>query len=107
MLIRDSSKVVSRAVLGSPKVTDSEIETFSALKSVSDEVLRLISRSRKFMKSYSVLRNIANNPRAPMDVALPLVARLLPQDQRGLAQNKNVAETVRKMAEKAFKQKGK
>ena len=59
------------------------------------------------MKSYPILRNIANNPRAPIDVALPLIARLLPLDQRVLAQNKNVAETVRKMAEKAFKQKGK
>ena len=107
MLIRDSSKVVSRAVLGSPKVTEAEIDTFSALKNVSDEVLRLISMSRKFMRSYSVLRNLANNPRTPIDVAMSLIARLLPQDQRAVAQNKNVAEVVRKMATKVVKQKSK
>lgn len=107
MLIRDSSKVISRAVLGSPKLTDAEVETFSALKSVSDEVLRLISMNRKFMKSYSVLRNLANNPRTPIDVGLSLLARLLPQDQRGVMQNKNVSEVVRKSAEKMVKQKPK
>ena len=107
MLIRDSSKVVSRAVLGSPKITEAEIDTFSALKNVSDEVLRLISMSRKFMRSYGVLRNLANNPRTPIDVAMPLIARLLPQDQRVVAQNKNVAEVIRKMAMKIVKQKSK
>jgi len=105
LLIRDSSKVVARAVLGSPKLTDAEVETFSALKSVSDEVLRLISMNRKFMKAYSVLRNLANNPRTPIDVALTLISRLVPQDQRGLAQNKNVSEVVRKMADKMVRQK--
>lgn len=105
MLIRESSKVVSRAVLGSPKITDQEIDTFSAMKSVSDEVLRIISMNRKFMRSYSVVKNLANNPRTPIDVALPLIQRLLPGDQRGLAMNKNVADVVRKMAEKTVKQK--
>ena len=105
MLIRDSSKVVSRAVLGSPKVTDAEIDTFSTLKNVSDEVLRLISMSRKFMRNYGVVRNLANNPRTPIDVGMPLIARLLPQDQRGVAMNKNVPEVVRKTAMKIVKQK--
>ena len=107
LLIRDSSKVVSRAVLGSPKVTEAEVDTFAALKNVSDEVLRLISMSRKFMRSYSVLRNLANNPKTPIDVAMPLIARLLPQDQRAVAQSKSVAEVVRKMAMKMVKQKSK
>ncbi len=105
LLIRDSSKVVSRAVLGSPKLTDSEVETFSALKSVSDEVLRLIAMNRKFMKSYVVLMNLAGNPKTPIDIGLGLVLRLLPQDQRGIAQNKNVSEVVRKMADKLVQQK--
>jgi len=94
-------------VLGSPKVTEQEIETFANLKSVSDEVLRLISMSRKFMKSYSVLRNLAFNPRTPLDIGLQLLNRLLPQDQRALSMDKNVSETIRKMALKNVQQKEK
>jgi hypothetical protein len=105
MLIRDSSKVVSRAVLGSPKLTDSEIENFSNAKNVSDEVLRMISQNRKFMKSYSVMKNLANNPRCPIDVGLPILNRLIITDLRMVAGNKNVSETLRKTADKMAKAK--
>ena len=43
LLIRDSNKLVARAVLGSPKLTDQEIENFASMKNVTEEVLRLIS----------------------------------------------------------------
>jgi len=105
MLIRDASKVVTRAVLGSPKLTDAEIESFSNAKNVSDEVLRMISMSRKYMKSYSVIKNLANNPRTPLDVGLPLLNRLIITDIRAVAMNKNVSETVRKTAIKMAKAK--
>lgn len=105
ILIRDSSKVVTRAVLGSPKITDSEIENISNAKNVSDEVLRMISQTRKFMKTYAVIRNLANNPRTPIDVGLPLLNRLIITDVRAVGNNKNVSETVRKTAMKMAKQK--
>jgi hypothetical protein len=105
MLIRDASKVVTRAVLNSPKLTDSEVESFSNSKNVNDEVLRLISMSRKFMKSYSTMRNLVNNPKTPIDVAMTLLPRLVITDVRGVAGNKNVSEVVRKMAIKLAKQK--
>lgn len=103
MLIRDSSKVVTRAVLGSPKLTDSEVENISNAKNVSDEVLRMISMNRKFMKSYSVMKNLCNNPRTPLDVSLPLLNRLIITDLRAVASNKNVSETLRKLATKKSK----
>ena len=40
ILIRDPNRIVSTAVLGSPRLTDAEIEAFSAMKNVSDEILR-------------------------------------------------------------------
>ncbi len=104
-LIRDGSKVIQRGVLSSPKLTDGEAENFAALKNVSQDVLRLISMNRKFMKNYVVLKNLVNNPRLPIDVGLPLLNRLIVTDLRSLSTNKNVPDTVRKMAEKMFKTK--
>jgi hypothetical protein len=43
ILIRDGSKVVSSAVLESPKVTDQEVETFASMKNVQESVLRGIA----------------------------------------------------------------
>jgi hypothetical protein len=104
ILVRDGSKVVSHAVLESPKVTDQEVEMFSTLKNVQETVLRSIASKRKFMKSYVVQRNLANNPRAPLDVTLPLLKGLMINDLRSMAANKNVNDTLRKMAHKLYKQ---
>jgi hypothetical protein len=105
VLIRDPNKIVSRAVLQSPKLTDQEIESISMMKNVSEEVLRLVATNRKFIRSYSVVRNLANNPRAAVDVILPFVNRLNDRDLKELSRNKNVAEVLRAMAFKLLKQK--
>ena len=105
LLIRDSNKLVARAVLGSPKLTDMEIENFASMKNVTEEVLRLIAMNRKFMKAYAVARQLINNPRTPIDVGLPLLHRLNDRDLKGVMLNKNVAETLRSMALKIVKQK--
>jgi hypothetical protein len=105
LLIRDSNKIVARAVLQSPKLTDAEIEAYASMRSVTEEVLRLIAMNRGFMKHYAVVRALANNPRAPIDVTLPLLNRLNDRDMKGLMNNKNVAEVLRGMATKIVKQK--
>jgi hypothetical protein len=104
ILVRDGSKVVSTAVLESPKLTDQEVETFATMKNVQEAVIRGIAGKRKFMRNYMVQKNLANNPRTPLDVALPLIKGLMLNDLRGMAKNKNVNDTVRKMAHKLYKQ---
>lgn len=105
VLIRDSNKIVARGVLQSPKITDAEIESFASMKNVTEEVLRLISMNRAFMKSYSVVRALINNPRSPIDICLPLLNRLNERDMKMLMTNKNVAEVLRGMATKIIKAK--
>ena len=105
LLIRDGTKLVALAVLESPKVTDGEVERFATQKNVLEAVLRAIPMKRKFMKQYPVVRNLAANPRTPIDVTLGLMKHLLIQDLKNLSGNKDVSETVRKLALKMFKQK--
>lgn len=105
ILIRDGTKIVALAVLESPKVTDGEIEKFASQKNVLEAVLRAIPMKRRFMKMYPVVRNLAFNPRTPIDVSLGLMKNLLVQDLRHLSGNKEVSDTVRKLALKMFRQK--
>lgn len=98
ILIRDGSKLVSSAVLASPKLSEQEVEAFANMKNVRENVLRDISRSRKFMKNYVVLRNLCSNPRTPLDLSLGLMKNLMGPDLKLLTLNKNVPETLRKMA---------
>lgn len=103
ILIRDGAKIVSSAVLASPKVSEAEVETFASMKNVQENVLREIARNRKFIKSYPVLKNLTNNPRTPLDLSLTLVKNILGPDLKALSQNKNIPDTLRKTALKLFK----
>lgn len=105
VLIRDRSKLVALSVLESPKVNDAEMESFAAMKNVQESVLRAISQKRNYMKNYGVVRTLANNPKTPIDVTLPLLQHLMLKDQRALAVNKNVNETVRKVALRLWRMK--
>jgi hypothetical protein len=105
ILIRDGTKVVALAVLEAPKLADGEVEKFASQKNVLEAVLRQIPLKRRFMKNYVVVRNLVSNPRTPLDLSLNLMKHLLAVDLKNLSANKEVSETIRKLALKMFKQK--
>ena len=104
VLIRDTNKVVQRAVLQSPRLSDQEVETFASMANLTDEILRLIGKNRNFRKNYAVVRNLLNNGKAPIDVTLNLLPMLNPLDLKKLTMNKNVPETLRTTARKLQQQ---
>jgi hypothetical protein len=105
ILVRDGTKLVALAVLQSPKISDGEVEKFAAQKNVLEATLRGITMHRRFMKNYVIIRNLTCNPRTPIDLSLGLVKNLMLQDLKNLSGNKEVSDTVRKSALRAFKQK--
>ena len=102
-LIRDANKVVQRAVLQSPRLTDQEVEAFASMANLTDEILRLIAGNRAFRKNYVVVRNLMNNPKTPLDVTLHMLPLLNPLDLKKLGMNKNVPETLRTTASKLMR----
>ena len=104
ILIRDGTKVVALAVLDAPKISDGEVEKFALQKNVLEAVLRQIPLKRRFMKNYIVVRNLVSNPRTPLDLGLGLMKHLQIQDLKNISNNKEVSETIRKMAMKMYKQ---
>jgi hypothetical protein len=105
LLIRDTARLVQNAVLSSPKLTDAEAESFAASKNLQENVFREIARQRRFLKLYPVVRNLANNPRCPLDISLTLVKTLHVYDLKSLRHNKNVPDTIRKVAAKLYTEK--
>jgi hypothetical protein len=102
-LIRDTNKVVQRAVLQSPRLTDQEVEAFAAMTSLTDEILRLIANNRAFRKKYAVVRNLLNNGKTPLDVSLHMLPMLNAVDLKRLSTNKNIPETLRSTAAKLIR----
>lgn len=102
-LIRDTNKVVQRAVLQSPRLSDQEVEAFASMTALTDEILRLIAGNRVFRKNYTVIRNLMNNPKTPLDVSLHMLPMLNAMDLKRLSMNKNIPETLRSSASKLIR----
>ena len=99
-LVRDTNRLVSTAVLKSPKTNEADAEVIANMKSVSEDVLRAIAQKREWMKKYSLMSAIVKNPRSPIDVTLALVTRLSQRDQTTLSTDRNVPEAVRVTAKR-------
>jgi hypothetical protein len=97
-LVRDPCKVVQRAVLQSPRVTEREIEGFASMANLSEDVLRGIAMMRKYAKNYTITRNLITNPKTPVDVSLHLLPQIQAKDLKTLTTNKNIPETLRSSA---------
>lgn len=98
ILIRDSNKVVCSAVVKNPRVTEQEVENIAAMRTVADEVLRLIALNRAWARSYLIIHNLARNPRTPIPTVMNVLPRIRTKDLTTLAQNRNVSEAVRRQA---------
>lgn len=100
MLIRDPNKMVASAVLSSPKLTMAEVESFTKMANVSDDVLRAIAQNRGWVKNYGVAHGLVKNPKTPVAMSLTLMQRLVDRDVRSLAVDRNVPEPLRIAARK-------
>jgi len=100
ILVKDGSKTVYMAVLTNPKITTQEIETFAASRNVSEDILREIAGNRDWIKNYTVMLSLVNNPKTPVSMALSFLPRLHTRDLRFLGKSKGVPEVIRVTARK-------
>lgn len=98
ILIRDSNRIVAQAVINNPRITDQEVESIASMRTVSDEVLRLIAMNRAWARQYPIIHNLARNPRTPLPTAIQILPRLQTRDLKSISQNRNVPEAVRRQA---------
>ena len=100
ILVRDPNKLISVSVLSSPKLTENEVEAFSRMANVSDDVLRIIGKNRAWTKNYSVIVGLTKNPKTPVAMSMNFLSRLSARDLGLLAVDRNVAEPLRIAAKK-------
>jgi hypothetical protein len=100
ILIRDPNKIVGVAVLSSPKLSESEVESIAKMTSISDELLRMIAHTRAWVKNYGVMLALTKNPKTPVAVSMNMLARLNDRDLKMLSTDRNVPEILRITARK-------
>jgi hypothetical protein len=100
ILIRDPNKMIAIAVLSSPKLSSTEVESIARMASVSDEILRIIAMNRGWMKNYNIVWALTKNPKTPVALSLNLLVRLADKDLRTLSTDRNVPDILRITARK-------
>jgi hypothetical protein len=100
ILVRDPNKLVSVAVLSSPKLTESEVEQFAKMANVSEEVLRIIGMNRAWIKNYGVIAALTRNPKTPLAVSMRFVQRLSERDLKMIALDRNLQEPLKQIVKK-------
>ena len=100
VLIRDSNKLVSAAVLSSPKVNEAEIEAFTKMGNISEDVCRIIGQNRAWTKNYGIILGLCRHPKTPPAIAMSFVQRLNEKDLKALTTDRNAKEGLRLLAKK-------
>jgi hypothetical protein len=104
VLVRDTNKEVARNVLHSPKLTENEVASIAAMRSVADDILREIGNAKEWTKSYVVVQNLVKNPKTPPVISQRLLNRLRSQDLALLTRDRSVSDAVRNNAERVLRQ---
>ncbi|MGD8376492.1 MAG: hypothetical protein PVF68_10165 [Acidobacteriota bacterium] len=102
LLIRDTNRVVCLSVLKSPRTNDGDIESYVKMRSLKEDVLRVIASNREWLRKYPIVLGLIRNPKTPAGMALTLLSRLQNRDLNILGGDRNIAEIVRQQARKTF-----
>jgi hypothetical protein len=106
LLIRDTNRLVAEAAAKSPRFSESEATLIAASRSVSDDVLRIISMNRDLTKGYQVKLNLVMNPRTPFTFSSRFLPHLRDNDLRAIGRSKNVPGAVVRAAKQQMSRKG-
>lgn len=107
LLIKDRNRIVSAAVLGSPKLTETEVIGFAQNRSIGEELLRIIAANRDWTKNYQIKYALVTNPKTPQPAAMQFINHLQDRDLRSLMKSKDVSSVISAQARRILTKKGK
>jgi hypothetical protein len=107
LLIKDRNRIVASSVLASPKLSESEVVTFSQSRAIGEELLRIISFNRDWTKNYQIKLGLSSNPKTPTPQAVKFLNYLQDKDLRALMKSKDVPTNISTHARRILTKKGK
>lgn len=98
ILIRESSKTISLAVLSNPRLTIGEVEAFAKSQNMSEDVVRKIGSNSEWTRKNSIAAALVFNPKTPVGISMSFMPRMNERDLAILEKSKSVPEAVRNLA---------
>lgn len=94
LLLKDSNRLVSSAVMKNPRITEGEVLMVAKNKSASDELIRLINLNREWLKSYEIRKALVLHPRTPLPKALRYMTIMTEKDVRDISKSRGVSQVI-------------
>ncbi len=107
LLIRESNKLVCSGVLKNPRVSDGEVLAVVNNKSSNEELIRLVTMNREWMKNYAIKQALVVHPRTPPALALRYMNILSERDLKTLSKSRDIAQVIANSARRMLNAKSK
>lgn len=95
LLVRERNRLVCTAVARSPMLQEDEVDLITKNRNISEDVLKIIGSTGEWLRSYSIKKNLAENPKTPPSMAMRFALGLRESDMRMFVKNRNVPAPVR------------
>lgn len=103
VLIKDSNKIVMRAVIRSPAVSDTEAMMYAGIKSLPEEVVGFIARNKKWIRHYQMKKLLIYNPKTPIGDSIRFLNFMRPGDLKAIGMSRSLPGPVAKAASNMLK----
>jgi hypothetical protein len=107
ILIRDRNRIIATSAIRSPKITDNEVINYAKLKSLNEDVYRIISNTRAWTKNYQVKLSLATNAKVSPGTAVKFLNYLTDRDLKLIMRSRDVPSAVSQQARRLLIKKGK
>ena len=105
LLVRDPKRMVSLAVLKSPRLTDGEVRLYASKKELGEDVIATISRNRSWTRDYGTRKALIFNPKTPQSVALGFLRSMVESDVKMISKHRDVPGVIRRAAKRLIEKK--
>jgi hypothetical protein len=92
--IRDANPLVAQSAAKSPGLQENEVIRITAMRNMSEDVLRIIASDKDWTKSYQIKLNLIANPRTPFAFASRLIPHLRETDLKNLSRSRDISGAV-------------
>lgn len=106
ILSRDPNRMVARAVIGSPKLSEADVMAYAASSQTNDDILRAIADNRTWMTNRKLVSVVVTNPRTPPQVSIRFLGSFATSELGIICRNRNVPLIVRREAKRIIGARG-
>jgi len=105
LLIKETNKLVSTAVLKNPRLTDPEVLAIAKSIELNEEIIRLICMNKEWLKIYPIRKALVENSKTPLPKALRFLTTLNDKDIQALSKSRNISSVIAQQAQRLVRSK--